>query len=91
VRPNSVRGGKPKTNLLIQFTTTGAMEREQSCESFDLLLQTLHQVLLHEETPLSLELGVNNREVIQAVRTHDDHSRRAIKNALRNVYLNVFC
>ena len=62
------------------------MEREQSCESFDLLLQTLHQVLLHEETPLSLELGVNNREVIQAVRTHDDHSRRAIKNALRNVY-----
>ncbi len=62
------------------------MEREHSCESFDLLLQTLHQVLLHEQSPLSLELGVHNNQVIQAFRTHDDHSRRAIKNALRNVY-----
>ena len=62
------------------------MEREQSCESFDLLLQTLHQVLLHEHTPLSLELGIHNGEVIQAFRTGDKHSRRAIKNALRNVY-----
>ena len=72
--------------MLFQFTTTGAMEREHSCESFDLLLQTLHQVLLHEQSPLSLELGVHNGEVIQAFRTHDAHSRRAIKNALRNVY-----
>jgi hypothetical protein len=65
---------------------TGAMEREHICESFDLLLQTLHQMLLHEQTPLSLELGIHNGEVIQAFRTHDDNSRRAIKNALRNVY-----
>ena len=62
------------------------MEREQSCESFDLLLRTLHQVLLHEQAPLSLELGIHDGEVIQAFRTHDEHSRRAIKNALRNVY-----
>jgi hypothetical protein len=33
------------------------MDREDSCESFDLLLQSLHQVLLHEETPLFLEQG----------------------------------
>jgi len=72
--------------MLFQFSTTGSMEREQSCESFDLLLQTLHQVLLHEQTPLSLELGIHNGEVIQAFRTSDEHSRRAIKNALRNVY-----
>ena len=62
------------------------MEREQSCESFDLLLQTLHQVLLYEQTPLSLELGIYNGEVIQAFRTQHKHSRRAIKNALRNVF-----
>jgi hypothetical protein len=72
--------------MLFQFSTTGSMEREESCESFDLLLQTLHQVLLHEQTPLSLELGIHNGEVIQAFRTQDEHSRRAIKNALRNVY-----
>lgn len=62
------------------------MEREQSCESFDLLLRTLHQVLLLEQSPLSLELGIHDGEVVQAFRTHDEHSRRAIKNALRNVY-----
>ena len=86
-RQKSVDGdGKPQATLLIQFATTGSMDREHSCESFDLLLQTLHEVLAQHASPLSLELGVVNGEVVQAFRTTDKNVLRSLKNALRNVF-----
>jgi hypothetical protein len=42
--------------------------------------------MLLEGSPLSLELGVVDGEVVQAFRTPNANARRAIKNALRNVY-----
>jgi hypothetical protein len=62
------------------------MDREHSCESFELLLQTLHEVLYQHATPLSLELGVVRGEVVQAIRTNDKNVLRSVKNALRNVF-----
>ena len=62
------------------------MDREHSCESFDLLLQTLHEALYQHASPLSLELGVVDGEVVQAFRTNDQHILRSLKNALRNVF-----
>ena len=62
------------------------MDREHSCESFDLLLQTMHEVLYQHASPLSLELGVVDGQVIQAFRTTDKNIARSIKNALRNVF-----
>ena len=72
--------------MLFQFSSTGSIEREHSCESFESVLQTLHQMMLLEQTPLSLELGVTDGKVIQAFRTENPNARRAIKNALRNVF-----
>ena len=88
------RGGKlalagtesPNTILLIQFATTGAMDREHSCESFALLLQTLHETLFQQASPLSMELGIVNGEVVQAFRINNKNIARTLKNALRNVY-----
>jgi hypothetical protein len=62
------------------------MDREHSCESFDLLLQTMHEVLYQHASPLSLELGVVDSQVVQAFRTTDKYIARSIKNALRNVF-----
>lgn len=72
--------------MLFQFSTTGQTEREEICESFDQILQTFHQSLLLQQSPLLLELGVINGEVVQGFRTQNEHARRTIKNALRNVF-----
>ena len=62
------------------------MDREHSCESFALVLKTMHQSLLQSGKSLALELGVVDREVVQAFRTDASVTARALKNALRNVY-----
>ncbi|MEL7499734.1 MAG: type IV secretion system DNA-binding domain-containing protein [Planctomycetota bacterium] len=72
--------------MLFQFSTNGQTDREEVCESFDQLLQTFHQTLLLQQSSLSLELGVIDGEVVQAFRTQNEHARRTIKNALRNVF-----
>lgn len=72
--------------MLFQFSTTGNTEREEVCESFDQILQTFHQSLLLQQSSLSLELGVFDGEVVQAFRIQNEHVRRTIKNALRNVF-----
>lgn len=72
--------------MLTKFSSTGSSDREQTCEAFELLLRTFHQSLLLKQSPLSLEIGVIDGEVVQAFRTHDTHARRAVKTGLKNAF-----